>query len=60
MKNYYFILGISPQAPEDEIKSAYRRCAREAHPDRCGNAEKFHAVQAAYAILSDPDKRARG
>ena len=59
MENHYFTLGISPRAAADEIKSAYRRCAREAHPDRCGDAEKFQAVQAAYTLLSDPDKRAR-
>lgn len=59
MKNLYFILGVCPQASADEIKSAYRRCAREAHPDRCGNAETFHEVQAAYTLLADPNQRAR-
>lgn len=59
MENQYVILGISPQASADEIKSAYRRCVREAHPDHNGTGEKFHAVQAAYALLSDPEKRAR-
>lgn len=59
MENQYVILGISPQATPDEIKSAYRRCVRETHPDHNGTREKFHAVQGAYALLSDPDKRAR-
>ena len=59
MKNLYCILGVRPQASAEELKSAYRRCAREAHPDRSGNAETFHEVQAAYALLSDPDQRAR-
>lgn len=59
MENKYSVLGVGPQASADEIKSAYRRCARAAHPDRCGTTEQFHAVQAAYALLSDPDKRAR-
>ena len=59
MENQYVILGISPQASAEEIKSAYRRCVREAHPDHNGTRERFHAVQAAYALLSDPDKRAR-
>ena len=58
MENQYVILGIGPQASADEIKSAYRRCVREAHPDRCGSEAKFHAVQAAYTLLGDPDKRA--
>ena len=59
MEDQYVILGISPQASADEIKSAYRRCVRQAHPDHNGTEEKFHAVQAAYALLSDPEKRAR-
>lgn len=59
MENQYSVLGIGPQATAEQIKSAYRRCARDSHPDRCGNADKFHAVQAAYALLIDPHKRAR-
>ncbi|MFO0580238.1 MAG: J domain-containing protein, partial [Polyangia bacterium] len=59
MENHYCVLGIGPQASSEEIKSAYRRCAREAHPDRRGSAERFRVVQTAYALLSDPEKRAR-
>lgn len=59
MENLYVILGISPQAAADEIKSAYRRCVRQTHPDHSGTREKFQAVRAAYTLLSDPDKRAR-
>lgn len=59
MENHYCVLGIGPQASSEEIKSAYRRCAREAHPDRRGSAERFRVVQTAYAVLSDPEKRAR-
>jgi curved DNA-binding protein CbpA len=59
MDNHYCTLGVSPSASSEEIKSAYRRCAREAHPDRRGSAEQFRAVQAAYILLIDPAKRAR-
>lgn len=59
MENLYVILGTSPQSSADEIKSAYRRCVRQTHPDHSGTREKFQAVLAAYALLSDSDKRAR-
>jgi len=58
-KNYYVILGISPGATLDEIKSAYRRRAREYHPDRFGeDSRPFLDVQEAYAVLSSPAHRA--
>jgi curved DNA-binding protein CbpA len=57
--NHYCTLGVSPSASSEEIKSAYRRRAREAHPDCRGNVEQFRAVQAAYILLIDPAKRAR-
>jgi molecular chaperone DnaJ len=57
-KNYYLILGISPAATLDEIKSAYRRRAREYHPDRFGaDPRPFLDVQEAYAVLSSPAHR---
>jgi len=52
-------LGISRDADEATIKKAYRRKAKEHHPDKGGDAEEFKKVQKAYAILSDPDKRKR-
>lgn len=59
----YEVLGVSRSASQDEIKSAYRRLARRFHPDVNPNdseaEEKFKEVGAAYAVLSDPDKRAR-
>lgn len=58
MKNLYEVLAVSPSATSEQVKSSYRRCAREAHPDRQGDAEHFRLIQEAYAVLSDPDKRA--
>jgi molecular chaperone DnaJ len=61
MPSLYDTLGIAKNAAPDEIKKAYRKLARQYHPDRNpGDAEaeaKFKDVQAAYDVLSDPDKR---
>lgn len=57
-KDYYLVLGITSDATLDEIKDAYRRLAKEFHPDRYGDSHSpFLAVQEAYSILSDPIKR---
>lgn len=59
-QDYYQILGVSRQADEAEIKKAYRRKAREYHPDRnkAADAEdKFKTLQEAYEVLQDPEKR---
>ena len=57
-KSYFAILGISPNATVDEIRSAYRRLAKEFHPDHYeGGSEPFRQIQEAYAVLGDPVRR---
>lgn len=59
-KDYYQILGVGKSASEAELKSAYRKLARQHHPDvdkSVGAAEKFKEISEAYQVLSDPQKR---
>lgn len=60
-KDYYNILGLSRSATDKDIKAAYRRLARQYHPDvNPGNKaaeERFKMINEAHEILSDPDKR---
>lgn len=57
MTDYYQTLGVHKNANPDEIKYAFRKMAAQHHPDRGGDTAVFQAVQAAYATLSDPEKR---
>jgi curved DNA-binding protein CbpA len=55
----YQTLGVSRDAPPEAVRRAYRKKAKKTHPDHGGDAESFHALQLAYEVLSDPDRRAR-
>jgi molecular chaperone DnaJ len=57
MTNLYDTLGVAKNASADEIKKAYRKLAREHHPDQGGDEAKFKEIQGAYDVLSDPEKR---
>jgi curved DNA-binding protein CbpA len=57
-KSYFAILGISPDATADEIRSAYRRLVKEFHPDHyAGESDRFREVQEAYAVLGNSRKQ---
>lgn len=62
MRNPYEVLGVGRSATQDEIKGAFRKLAAQHHPDKNpgddGAHQRFKEINAAYQILSDPDRRA--
>jgi curved DNA-binding protein len=60
-KDYYKSLGVAKSASKEEIRSSFRRLARQYHPDVTGNEpkaeERFKEINEAYEVLSDPEKR---
>ena len=59
-KDYYEILGVDRKASSDDIRKAYRKLAKQYHPDvsKEKNAEaKYKEINEAYEVLKDPDKR---
>src|SRR5256714_2492467 len=60
--DYYALLGVSRQATDEQIRSAYRKLARQYHPDvnsAADASERFKAVTEAYEVLTDPQRRQR-
>ncbi len=49
--NHYKVLGIAPNASEDDVKKAYRSLVRTAHPDKGGSAERFQRIQKSYELI---------
>lgn len=55
--DYYKILNVTKEASDSEIKKSYRKLAKENHPDKGGDPEKFKQIAEAYEVLSNKDKR---
>lgn len=59
LKDYYFILGISPNTSREGLRAAFRQLAKRFHPDKagCDQTAAFQDITEAYEVLSDPEKR---
>lgn len=58
MPSHYEVLGLVPTASQEEVRHAYRQLVKAAHPDRAGDTARFRQIADAYAVLSDPARRA--
>ncbi|MBR3423149.1 MAG: DnaJ domain-containing protein, partial [Clostridia bacterium] len=62
-RDYYEVLGVSKTASDDDIKKAYRKLAKQYHPDMNPGdkaaEQKFKEINEAYEVVSDPEKRAK-
>ena len=56
-KKLYEVLGVDQKATQNEVRKAFKKLAIKHHPDRGGDSEKFKEINAAYEVLSDPEKR---
>ena len=57
MKNYYDILGVDEKASSAEITKAFKNLAKQHHPDRGGDKDKFQEINEAHDTLKSPQKR---
>ena len=57
--NYYDVLGVDEKATQEDIKKAYRNLAKENHPDKGGDEEKFKKINEVYDTIGDENKRQR-
>jgi molecular chaperone DnaJ len=58
-RDYYEVLGLDKNASSDEIKKAYRKMAKQHHPDKGGDESLFKEISEAYGVLSDENKKSR-
>lgn len=57
-RSHYDVLGVSVRATPDEVRAAYRRAARDHHPDAGGDARRMSDLNVAWRVLGDPGRRA--
>lgn len=60
MKSPHEVLGVSPQASEDDVKKAYRKLAMKHHPDKGGDPEKFKEINEAFDKIQNPQQQRPG